>query len=1582
MSIKRILSAILALVLLLGCIPVTAQAAQPTSSEDGGAVSRAQWLRQLTQTFEMSVDEGGNYPDNYFSDLSSDSEYYYDVLLAVEFGVVDIPAGGAVRPEDPATREFAAQTLNYCLGFQFEGTSYTFSDASQCTYPADAQIAVDRGWLALVDGAFCPEASITATEMETMLADAAEIYASQTIDPEFASSYIFADHVVEFPYGTDVEIDENGTVTIYNADEMLTSGTTFVVYPTKLPALYQAVSVSGDTNVMTITTTEADEASAIVSINSEGMADMDISQFEAEEGVSAMYIQNEADIALAMDTYGISVSKGSVVAEKEVSLSNGIKAKVVFNISNIKLNSRINTVQGSYYVTVSGDTTLTGSVSVDAIKEAMGQSSVTLGTARVAGIGKVTISVELALNGKITLTYTGGFEAGVQKDSSGFRLVKTFYKKTFSTVVEANASIGLKADFAIDIIAAKANIYVVTGVAGKFVSNTYGDGKMPKNCTNINAWLFANIGASATVGIKPLQKTWSKNIVIFDAGNSPARVSFHYEDWVQVGACTRGSQTGYNYTTAADSPYGTSSYGGGSSTGTGSNGEVYTIYTYDLDNENNATITGYKGNASALAIPETIDGYPVTAIGSNAFKGNKSIYVVTIPEGVTAIHSSAFSNCIRLQTVLLPDSLITIGAYAFSNTALTSLQLPNSVERLEAQILSGNTGITEIWIPKSVTVMDSFTTTSSFSALRGSNVHKVIFEEGITKIPARAASGLSYLTEVVIPDTVTEIATSAFSNCPNLKQVQLPDTITVIGSFAFSNTGLTSLTLPKYVERLDAQILSGNKGITEIKIPRTVTVMDSFTTTSSYGALHGSSIQKVTFEEGITRIPARAVSGMNELTEVVLPDTITEIATAAFANCPKLQSLQLPDTITAIATSAFANNGLTSLTLPKYVERLEAYILSGTKGVTELTIPKTVSVMDAFTTTSSYGALHGSYVQKVIFEEGLTKIPARALSGASYLTEVVIPKTVTSIAAKAFAQTALKNFVIPDTVTEWGSELFLKCKELESVTLPEKVKNIGANMFEECTALTRVELPKAAECIDHHAFKNCTSLKEIVWSSLIQTIDYNAFEGCSALTDVEIPESVAILGHSVFYNCDSLTRVVIPDSVTTVGTKVFYDCDALTDVTLGNGMTTIPTSTFEHCDLLASIELPRSIQSIGASAFKNCVKFTTITIPPETTSVGSNAFSYPAKMTIRGEAGSYAQTYAEGKYITFEAMEFPKPEEPDPTEPTPTEPTPTEPTPTEPTPTEPKPTEPTPTEPTPTEPKPTEPKPTEPTPTEPKPTEPKPTDPKPAEPKAPEIKASGISSTGKTKISWNKVEGAAKYEVYRATSKTGKYSRMKTTTGTSYTNTSAKAGTRYYYYVLSVAEDGTQSEKSSIVSRTCDLARPSITLTGISSSGSIKVSWKKIDGAKEYKVYRATSKNGTYKLMKTTSSTSYTNSSVKAGTTYYYKVKAVHENSAANSAYSSYKYRTCDLPRPDVEITLKKGDPRLTWDKIDGAKKYEIYRATSKNGTYKLMKTTTSTSYTNTTAKAGKTYYYKVKAIHSKSAANSAYSSIVSIKAK
>ena len=142
----------------------------------------------------------------------------------------------------------------------------------------------------------------------------------------------------------------------------------------------------------------------------------------------------------------------------------------------------------------------------------------------------------------------------------------------------------------------------------------------------------------------------------------------------------------------------------------------------------------------------------------------------------------------------------------------------------------------------------------------------------------------------------------------------------------------------------------------------------------------------------------------------------------------------------------------------------------------------------------------------------------------------------------------------------------------------------------------------------------------------------------------------------------------------------------------------------------------------------------------------------------------------------------------------------------------------------------------------------------------------------------------------------------------------------------------------------------------------VKITWKKADYAKKYEVYRATSSNGTYKKVKTTTSRSYTDTGLTTGKKYYYKVRAI--NGTAKGSYSSWKSAVPVLngiKSFEAEKTALTSI-KLTWGKVNGAQKYEIYRATSKNGTYKKIYTTKSTSYTDKNLATKKTYYYKVRA--------------------
>ena len=267
---------------------------------------------------------------------------------------------------------------------------------------------------------------------------------------------------------------------------------------------------------------------------------------------------------------------------------------------------------------------------------------------------------------------------------------------------------------------------------------------------------------------------------------------------------------------------------------------------------------------------------------------------------------------------------------------------------------------------------------------------------------------------------------------------------------------------------------------------------------------------------------------------------------------------------------------------------------------------------------------------------------------------------------------------------------------------------------------------------------------------------------------------------------------------------------------------------------------------------------------------------------------------------------------------------------------------------------------------------------KTAAPAAPSVTA-GNSSTGKPQLTWKAVSGAVKYEVYRSTRQNSGYSLLGTTTSTSYVNTGASTGTTYYYRVKAVNRDGMASGYSNIVSgkaKAAAPAAPSVT-AGNSSTGKPRLTWKAVSGAVSYRIYRSESRGTGYSLLGTTSSTSYVNTGAVAGKTYYYRVKAVNRDGMA-SGYSNIVSGKATLPAPvlNIGLSVSSGKPMLAWDAVPGATSYRIYRSTSRDSGYSLLATTTSTSYVNTSAAKGTTYYYRVKACNA--AGLSPYSNIVS----
>ena len=184
------------------------------------------------------------------------------------------------------------------------------------------------------------------------------------------------------------------------------------------------------------------------------------------------------------------------------------------------------------------------------------------------------------------------------------------------------------------------------------------------------------------------------------------------------------------------------------------------------------------------------------------------------------------------------------------------------------------------------------------------------------------------------------------------------------------------------------------------------------------------------------------------------------------------------------------------------------------------------------------------------------------------------------------------SVIMSEGITEIGDYAFKEFRSLESITIPSSVTKIGESAFYWCSSLESITIPSSATEIDGYTFCGCSSLKSIT-----------------------IPNNVTIIESSAFYGCSSLKSITIPNSVTKIGYEAFRLCSSLENVTIPNSVTTIERSAFYGCTSLESITIPSSVTEIGDYAFNGC-----------------------NKLTINGEKGSYAETYAKSENITFKSI--------------------------------------------------------------------------------------------------------------------------------------------------------------------------------------------------------------------------------------------------------------------------------------------------------------------------------------------------------
>ena len=251
--------------------------------------------------------------------------------------------------------------------------------------------------------------------------------------------------------------------------------------------------------------------------------------------------------------------------------------------------------------------------------------------------------------------------------------------------------------------------------------------------------------------------------------------------------------------------------------------------------------------------------------------------------------------------------------------------------------------------------------------------------------------------------------------------------------------------------------------------------------------------------------------------------------------------------------------------------------------------------------------------------------------------------------------------------------------------------------------------------------------------------------------------------------------------------------------------------------------------------------------------------------------------------------------------------------------------------------------------------------------------------SGGIQVTWQAASGAEKYNVYRKDASNTVWRVIATVTGTSYTDKSGTAGTKYSYTVRGVAADGKTLSPGfdrtgvSATMPTASTTPANVTLGSAKAvSGGIQVTWQAASGAAKYKVYRKDAVNTKWTVIATVTGTSYTDKSAKAGVKYSYTVRGVGSDGKTLSPGYNKTGVSATIPAASatpakVVLVSAKADSAgilVTWQKANGAHAYQVYRKDAVNSKWTVVaKNVRDTEWKDITAAKGTKYTYTVRAV-------------------
>ena len=763
------------------------------------------------------------------------------------------------------------------------------------------------------------------------------------------------------------------------------------------------------------------------------------------------------------------------------------------------------------------------------------------------------------------------------------------------------------------------------------------------------------------------------------------------------------------------------------------------------------------------------------------------------------------------------------------------------------------------------------------------DIKKVVVQKGVTAIGSYAFASLERVTSVTIPEGVTSIGSSAFENCGlmaygGLGAVTLPEGLTTIGSSAFSGSYMDSLTLPESLRTIGGAAFEKSH-LKTLTIPGGVTSIGN-------GAFKSSHLTSIQLPDG-AQLGAMLFYQCYELTDVTLPADLTVIGDSMFENCTKLTHVTIPSGVTRIEREAFAMCGaLEEIRLPEGVETIGVIAFSGCVAMTGAYLPRSLTTIEsgAFSACRSltdvyYGgtaaewlaisvadrndpllnaALHctgsalvasgkcGDSASWKLDADGVLTITGAgpmADYGAygpwyiAHLTDikkVVVQEGVTTIGDHAFANLSyVTSVTIPSSITSIGAHAFEKCRLGGAVTLPEGLTAIGDFAFSG-SGMASLTLPESLRTIGNSAFLFC-SLRELTIPDGVTSIGTGAFYNAS-LTSVKLPASGVTLGDSLFQECENLTDVTLPADLTVIGPSMFENCGSLKNVTIPSGVTHIGNAAFAACEALPEIRLPDGMEALGSEAFVGCRAVTKVYIPRSLTSIGEAAFRICEGLTDVYYSGTAAEWAAisvadRNDPLLNAALHC--------------------------------------------------------------------TGQSASRLDVPAMTLGEDCSDGKPTVWWPAVTGAERYEIWRAQAASdgsapaaSAYTLIVSADVTFHKDTTAEADTWYYYKVRAVS-GSTYSDFSQAARRYCEapptMDTPEITSLELDDSGKPVLTWRTVEGAARYQVFRSEDNGFSYSPMGTVLPTgsdtiTWTDTTAVSGTGYYYGVGCYDDN----GHYSSF----------------------------------------------------------------------------------------------